>query len=82
MADETSTCAALSLKSACSATLDRNSVCGDETLIPWNRIFICTAESLAHDAVAYWAFVAVLVLITLVIMWIGVNLLSKVRKPH
>lgn len=78
MASDDATCAELSLNSACSATLEENSVCADETLIPWNWLFLCTAESLQHDVVKYGAFVAALVVTTLVIMWIGVNLLSKV----
>eukprot|EP00892_Ulva_mutabilis_P007411 jgi/Ulvmu1/5041/UM021_0058.1 len=77
MADQADTCSALTLKSACTATLHADSICADETLIPWNYLFVCTAESLEHDAIKSVAFVAGLVLLTLMVMWIGVNLMSK-----
>lgn len=77
MADGISACASLSLNSACTSVLE-DDICADETVIPWNRLFICTSSALENDPVKFWGFIVALCFITLVVMWIGVNLLSKV----
>jgi hypothetical protein len=72
------TCAELNLKDACILASKEGSACSDDTVIPWNRLFLCTGQHLG--IVAFAAFVCLLISIALVVMWIGVNLLSKVRS--
>ena len=77
LGEDAPACAQLDLKEACeSASETGASACSDDSFIPWNKLFLCGGQHL--DMVAYIAFILGLVCLATVVMWIGVNLLSKV----
>lgn len=80
ISEDAPACAQLDLKQACLSASEPTGACADDSFIPWNRLFLCGGQHL--DLLAYVAFIIGLVLCTSVVMWIGVNLLSKVRSLH
>lgn len=76
LGEEALTCTQLGLKAACKSASETDGACSDDSFIPWNRLFLCGGQHL--DLVAYMAFILGLICLAAVVMWIGVNLLSKV----
>jgi uncharacterized membrane protein len=79
IAEEALSCAQLDLSDACSSTYSAVGACSDDSFIPWNRLFLCGGQNL--DILGFIAFTLILLLMSTIVMWIGVNLLSKVSPP-
>lgn len=70
-------CDTLTLADACAASLQEGRACFDETVLPWKRMFLCVMASLETGVGQIVAY-ALLFLVTLLTIWVGVGLLSKV----
>jgi hypothetical protein len=71
-------CAELSVTDACLQTQHEGQACFDETVFPWNRIFICAFAHTKHHAVqtaGLWFLISVA---TLLFIWASVGVLAKV----
>jgi hypothetical protein len=74
-------CATVSIAEACAATLaPGQQLCLQDTFIPWNRFFFCSYKAVQHSVLLRSSLPLLVVLVTLTVLWLGVGLLSKVRR--